>query len=81
MHWFCKPSFVLRTHHLHLVPFRSGLWEERLAFRDCLRQKPHVASAYAALKYRLAESFRFDREGYTEAKTAFIRKVLDTGDL
>jgi hypothetical protein len=22
MHWFCKPSNDVRTHHLHLVPFR-----------------------------------------------------------
>src|SRR6266481_5623198 len=26
MHWFCKPSFAERTHHLHLVPFGSPLW-------------------------------------------------------
>ena len=34
MHWFCKPSDHERTHHLHLVPFHSQLWRERLAFRD-----------------------------------------------
>jgi hypothetical protein len=22
-HWFCKPSLLFRTHHLHLVPIRS----------------------------------------------------------
>jgi len=37
MHWFCKPSFAFRTHHLHLVPFEGPLWRERLAFRDILR--------------------------------------------
>jgi GrpB-like predicted nucleotidyltransferase (UPF0157 family) len=25
MHWFCKPGEFERTHHLHLVPFDSGL--------------------------------------------------------
>src|SRR5215467_7554448 len=30
MHWFCKPSPAFRTHHLHLVPFGSPLWNERL---------------------------------------------------
>src|SRR5919108_1635769 len=34
MHWFCKPSFSLRTHHLHLVPYQSPLWRERVKFRD-----------------------------------------------
>src|SRR5512138_3669521 len=32
MHWFCKPSDAFRTHHLHVVPFRSQLWLDRLAF-------------------------------------------------
>jgi GrpB-like predicted nucleotidyltransferase (UPF0157 family) len=27
MHWFCKPSPSLRTHHLHLIPLASPLWE------------------------------------------------------
>ena len=51
MHWFCKPSFAMRTHHLHLVPFESPLWNERLAFRDlklfwsCLSfQEPIITS-------------------------------------
>src|SRR5262245_52582483 len=30
MHWFCKPSEDFRTHHLHLVPYKSPLWNERL---------------------------------------------------
>ena len=78
MHWFCKPGFSLRTHHLHLVPFRSPLWQDRLSFRDCLRCTPAVAEEYAALKYRLADIHRFDREAYTEAKVAFIARVLHT---
>jgi len=78
MHWFCKPSFSLRTHHLHLVPFRSPLWDERLRFRDCLRSTAAVAEEYAALKYHLAEIHRFDREAYTEAKGAFVARVLHT---
>ena len=76
MHWFCKPSPSMRTHHLHLVPLGSPLWRERLAFRDALRADPEVAAAYAALKLRLALEFRDDREAYTEAKTAFILKTL-----
>jgi len=34
MHWFCKPSFAMRTHHLHLIPYGSPLWHDRLKFRD-----------------------------------------------
>ncbi len=78
MHWFCKPSFSVRTHHLHLVPYRSLLWTERIAFRDCLRSDPAVARDYAELKRRLAEVHRFDREAYTEAKSPFIARVLQS---
>src|SRR2546421_1141529 len=47
MHWLCKPSFELRTHHLHLVPFQSALWIERLAFRDLLTTNSVLANEYA----------------------------------
>lgn len=76
MHWFCKPSPELRTHHLHLVPVESPLWRERLDFRDALRADPALAAEYAELKRRLAEQHRHDREAYTEAKTPFVQQVL-----
>jgi GrpB-like predicted nucleotidyltransferase (UPF0157 family) len=76
MHWFCKPSAAHRTHHLHLVPFKSPLWFERLRFRDALRSDSELARRYAELKLRLAERFRHDREAYTEGKSDFVAAVL-----
>ncbi len=76
MHWFCKPSPHVRTHHLHLVPLGSDLWRDRLAFRDALRASPALAAEYTALKLRLAARFRHDREAYTEHKEPFVRRVL-----
>ncbi|HVE48336.1 MAG TPA: GrpB family protein [Casimicrobiaceae bacterium] len=76
MHWLCKPSPEFRTHHLHLVPFRSTLWTDRIAFRDRLRADQRLANQYAALKHKLAELYRDDRETYTEQKTSFIENVL-----
>ncbi|MEJ6004901.1 GrpB family protein [Paucibacter sp. AS339] len=76
MHWFCKPSPKVRTHHLHLVPFGSQLWLERLAFRDALRASQELADEYAQLKLRLATQFAHDREAYTQAKTPFVQRVL-----
>src|SRR5262245_38561776 len=76
MHWFCKPSDLERTHHLHLVPFGSQLWHERLALRDCLRRDEKTRREYSELKMILAAEFRDDREAYTEAKTEFIQSVL-----
>jgi GrpB-like predicted nucleotidyltransferase (UPF0157 family) len=76
MHWLCKPSPSVRTHHLHLVPFASSLWKDRIYFRDRLRADECLANNYAALKHRLAQMYGNDREAYTQAKTPFIAEVL-----
>jgi GrpB-like predicted nucleotidyltransferase (UPF0157 family) len=76
MHWFCKPSPFNRTHHLHLVPFESQVWRERLAFRDWLRRNAATRKAYTQLKLKLAAEFGNDRDAYTEAKSEFIQAVV-----
>jgi GrpB-like predicted nucleotidyltransferase (UPF0157 family) len=76
MHWFCKPDLSHRTHHLHLVPHGSALWNDRLAFRDYLRIHVDVAAEYASLKHALAAKHRDDREAYTDSKGPFVAKVL-----
>jgi GrpB-like predicted nucleotidyltransferase (UPF0157 family) len=63
-------------YHLHVVPQGSPLWIEQLAFRDYLRTHPDVAPEYAALKRRLADTHRHDREAYTTAKAPFVQRVL-----
>jgi GrpB-like predicted nucleotidyltransferase (UPF0157 family) len=78
MHWFCKPTPMARTHHLHLIPWGSHLWRERLAFRDALRMSPALAEQYANLKHRLAAQHPHDREAYTEAKAPFVATALRT---
>lgn len=76
MHWFCKPRPEIRTHHLHLVPFQSKLWYQRLAFRDCLRSNHVLGKEYENLKYKLAKKCKDDRELYTSEKSAFVARVL-----
>ena len=77
MHWFCKPSPAHRTHHLHLVPIGSPLWADRIAFRNYLRSAPEAAAEYAALKTQLAAQHTFDREAYTDGKSAFVAAMLE----
>ena len=77
MHWFCKPSDAYRTHHLHLIPYGSLLWNERIKFRDILRKKGPEFSQYANLKRELASKYTNDRETYTEEKWPFIKGVLE----
>lgn len=76
MHWLCKPADAFRTHHLHLIPFESTLWQERIRFRDLLRSSNSLATEYAKLKRELAAAYKEDRETYTEKKWPFIQKVL-----
>jgi GrpB-like predicted nucleotidyltransferase (UPF0157 family) len=76
MLWFCKPSPAHRTHHLHLVPASSALWQRRLVFRDALRREPALAAEYEQLKVRLAAAHPGDREAYTEGKSPFIQAVV-----
>lgn len=76
MHWFCKPSDAYRTHHLHLVPYGSSLWQARLGFRDALRADSKLAGEYAQLKYHLANKYREDREAYTASKSEFVHRVI-----
>lgn len=76
MHWFCKPSDAHRTHHLHLIPHESALWNERIRFRDLLRSDIRLAEEYAALKRELAIRYKDDRETYTQEKWPFIQRAL-----
>ena len=76
-HWFCKPSFAFRTHHLHLIPVGSPQWLRSIAFRDYLRAHADVAAEYEALKRQLAREHRLDREAYTVAKRPFINRITD----
>jgi GrpB-like predicted nucleotidyltransferase (UPF0157 family) len=74
--FFAKPKQRPRDFHLHAVEAVSPFWQEHVLFRDFLRRHRDVASEYEALKFELARQYGFDRDGYTEAKTSFIRGVL-----
>ncbi len=62
--------------HYHMAPAGHPLMD-RIYFRDYLREHPETAEEYERLKCHLAEVYRFDREGYTEAKGDFIREITE----
>ena len=47
-----------------------------LLFRDALRNDAALRQAYAVLKDRLAARHHTDRDAYTDAKSDFVRSVL-----
>lgn len=64
--------------HLHLwAPEGDGL-ARHLAFRDLLLDDSDVRSAYGALKRRLVEEHRGDREAYVDGKAAFVQRWTET---
>ena len=64
--------------HLHVVRADDPQWRAYLAFRDALAQSGELRAQYATLKSELATRYRDDRQAYTDAKSAFIRQVLDS---
>jgi GrpB-like predicted nucleotidyltransferase (UPF0157 family) len=71
---YTPTGFAEKVFHIHVR--YHGDWEE-LRFRDYLINNPEAAAEYASLKHELFKRFEYDRDGYTEAKTEFIRKITD----
>lgn len=69
---YTPQGFAERVFHVHVR--YHGDWDE-LYFRDYLRENPGTAGEYAALKAGLRTRYAHDRDGYTGAKTDFIRGV------
>ena len=74
--FFEKPVRRPRQYHVHAVRKDSTFRREHLAFRNALRADTALAAEYLALKRALAARYCSDREGYTDAKAAFIRAVV-----
>lgn len=74
--WFLRPRPETRTHHLYLIQHDDPHLRELTAFRDRLRTDESARKRYAALKQRLAQEHRTDRDAYTAAKTGFVATLL-----
>lgn len=75
------PFGTKRTHHVHMYEENCSQWLNKILFRDYLIKHPDLLQEYANLKRALAEFHAQDRERYTEAKTAFVEKVLNLAKL
>lgn len=69
------------AYHLHLVVCSSWPIKNELLLRDWLIQNREVARAYEALKIDLAVKYADDMPRYTQAKTAFLRGVVNQARL
>ena len=70
---YLSDGFAERVYHIHVV--YPGDHDE-LRFRDYLIAHPETAAEYAELKRGLFQEYEHDRDGYTEAKGEFVRKIV-----
>lgn len=71
---YLSDGFAEKVYHIHVR--HAADWDE-LQFRDYLIAHPETAAEYAALKRGLFANYERDRDGYTDAKGAFILKVTE----
>lgn len=71
---YTPAGYADKVFHIHF--HRAGDNDE-IRFRDYLIAHPEVAKEYEILKLSLLPKYRNDRDGYTEAKTAFVMGVVD----
>lgn len=64
-------GFAKEVFHLHLRRFGD---RDEVYFCSFLNENPKIAKEYEELKLTLWEKYEFDRDGYTAAKTAFVKK-------
>jgi GrpB-like predicted nucleotidyltransferase (UPF0157 family) len=70
---YTPEGFKGQVFHVHVR--YGGNWDE-LYFRDYLLSHPEIADEYGRLKQSLKPRFEYDRDGYTDAKTEFIKRIV-----
>ena len=71
---YLTDGFAEKIYHIHVRYY--GDWDE-LYFRDYLITHPETAAEYVELKRNLFKDFEHNRDGFTEAKGAFINEITD----
>lgn len=75
--FFAKGPRTNRTFYLSITERVSDFYEEKIAFREYLREHSEAAEQYASLKKRLAKQYPENREKYTAEKGEFIQDIVD----
>ena len=65
-----------RTHHIHIVKWKSAAWNHYINFRDYLNAFPKKAQIYDNWKQKLASTYPNDRENYTKGKQELIQALI-----
>lgn len=68
---YTEHGFEEKVFHLHLRYFGDN---DEIYFCEYLKRNPETAREYETLKLSLWKKFEHDRNGYTEAKSEFIKR-------
>lgn len=71
---YTSQGFAERVFHIHL---RYAGDHDELYFRDYMASHPALAGEYERLKLSLWKRYEHNRDAYTNAKSAFIKKYTD----
>lgn len=67
-------GYAEKVFHIHIHAIADN---DEIYFRDYLLTHPYVAREYETLKLGLLPKYRNNRDGYTEAKTDFVKRITD----
>ena len=67
-------GYAEKVFHIHVHPVGDN---DEILFRDYLRNHPATAREYEALKLSLLPKYKHNRDGYTEAKSEFVKRILE----
>ncbi len=76
-YYFVKGTDENRTHHIHLFEDGHQKYKDHILFRNHLIDNRDLAERYGKLKLQLWRKYRGERRKYTEAKSDFIKSILD----
>ncbi len=70
---YTPDGYAEKVFHIHLHPYGDN---DEIFFRDYLTAHLEVAKQYESLKLSLLAEYRNNRDGYTEAKTQFVKDII-----
>lgn len=69
---YTPDGYAEKVFHIHFHAIGDN---DEIRFRDYLNSHPEVAHKYETLKLSLLPKYKHDRDGYTDAKSAFVSKI------
>lgn len=70
---YTPKGYADKVFHIH---FHSIGDNDEIIFRDYLIAHPEAAKQYERLKLSLLPKYRHNRDGYTDAKSEFVRRII-----